>query len=703
MKRMLTLLLATTMIGLAWCAIVTAQVEIPGYVVSDLHLISQESKTDWTPEWTAPIEAATILAWFAERGYPALIRDFNSDGVIDELDTIELADLLGRVFMQTDSPRGTTDVRLVLGLARYIAERYPNQFVLKIFDAGFRGELQSEEGLTFVPDLVEGIELVLEDDATIPDYEYELQTGEGVILGLESEPRDNTYLAGRSFLYEETAQGYTPVDLAWSEEDYWLSGNQGQVLETIAKMDGYLYVDYEGRWTPVECMLSLSPTEEFDGTSEPGECPEDAIAYDVMITELGDYGSVQVEECVTREGSVDTYTWTVTNIDFLYNGCGLCLFAIPKPISLGALTHTEPGGWLYSQYPMAWAWRLPLGSCGLLPGDSAVFEVSVPGPTVDVPILGVVSTCAIVLPDGSVRPGELLVVQTTGPGVSEEGCPDLALRILDESCVCDPIDAACQLSVWVDVVNIGTEAVTDPFDLILTSPDHPGGDAETYTPPPNFEPGDIWSAMLTMYFPMGGELCPTDYVVVVDPGVAPGSIVECDEDNNIYFGSIDCYCGQQERYGACCYPDGSCMNTTAIECSDAGGEFHAGVDCSMVQCEPPEEDCPDLIVEITEAYCTNVGATAPLYEITVEVLVTNIGPSTVTQTIYLRAVNDCGSDTQTILTDLDQWDTATETFTIQCGPNFAGCRPVTVTVDHLFQIDECEEGNNTDTETVCCR
>jgi|GEM_PF-853229 len=703
MKRMLTLLLATLMLALMLGAVVSGQVEVPGYVVSDLHLISQESKDDWTPEWTAPIEAATILAWFAEHGFPAFVRDFNSDGVIDELDTIELADLLGRVFMQTESQRGTTDVRLVIGLARYVAERYPNQFVLKIFDSGFRGELQAEEGLTFDPNLIDGIELSLEEDATIADYEYELETGEGVIVGLEVGPRDNTYLAGRSFLYEETAQGYTPVDLAWSEEDYWLSGNQGQVLETIARMDGYMLVDYQGSWTAVECMLALSPIQEFDGTSTPEDCPDDALAYDLMITELGDSGSVQIEECVTREGGVDTYTWTVTNIDFLYNGCGLCLFAIPKPISLAALLHAEPAGWLYSEYAMAWVWRLPLGSCGLLPGDSAVFEVSVPGPTVDQIILGAISTCATVSASGVVTPGEIISVRTTGPGLSDDGCPDLALRILDESCVCDPIDGVCQLRVWVDVANIGSEAVTDPFDVILTSPDHPGGDVETYTLPPALDPGDIWSTILTLNFPMGGELCPTDYVVLVDPGVAPGSIAECDEDNNIYFGSIDCYCGEQEEREACCLPDGSCINTTAPDCAAQGGDFHPGVDCSVVQCEQPEEECPDLIIEITSAYCRNVGATAPYYEIVVETLITNIGTSTVTWAIHSEVNSAWGSDSEVTLTNLGPGDTTTESYVIDVGTTQGGCVDVTATVDYVLQIAECNENNNTDTQQVCCR
>jgi hypothetical protein len=80
-----------------------------GYMRSDLQLISQESKETWSAEWTGPIQAATMMAWFHEHGYSRLMRDFNGDGVIDELDTIELADIFGRGSMQTNRPRGTND------------------------------------------------------------------------------------------------------------------------------------------------------------------------------------------------------------------------------------------------------------------------------------------------------------------------------------------------------------------------------------------------------------------------------------------------------------------------------------------------------------------------------------------------------------------------------------------------------------------
>ncbi|MCK5585838.1 hypothetical protein KAJ02_07170, partial [Candidatus Bipolaricaulota bacterium] len=358
---------------------------------------------------------------------------------------------------------------------------------------------------------------------------------------------------------------YTPLDLAWAEEDHWLSGHQGKVLETVGKMDGFFYLDFHTGWTQVEFMLALSPAVDPKGTSDPQGCPDDAIAYDIMVTELGMYGSIEVEECVTRVGDIDTYTYAVTNIDFLYNGCGLCLFAVPKPLGLATLSHSEAAPWLYSLYPFAWVWRMPIGSCGILPGESAIFSVSVPGPTTDTNVVGVVSACGTVSPDGVYHPPEIAPIRTTGPGEPDEGCPDLTVHYVDQYCHCDPIEGNCALTVWVDVENIGTAAVTDPFDIVLRSLDYlPANIGQTYTPPPVLAPGDIWCVQLMISIPMGGELCPTSYEIYVDPEFVPdGFIKECNETNNSFIGSIDCYC---EERGACCLPDGSCAELTADEC-----------------------------------------------------------------------------------------------------------------------------------------
>lgn len=45
--------------------------------------------------------------------------------------------------------------------------------------------------------------------------------------------------------------------------------------------------------------------------------------------------------------------------------------------------------------------------------------------------------------------------------------------------------------------------------------------------------------------------------------------------------------GWGQQLGACCLPDGSCVETTGEKCKDAGGEFHPGRRCEDVQCNQP--------------------------------------------------------------------------------------------------------------------
>ena len=153
---------------------------LQGYVRDDLELISQQSLPTWSARWTGPIEAATILAWLAENGYGQFVRDSNGDGVVDELDTIQLADDMGRLLMGTETQRGTTDARLVLGLAQYVAGLYPDEFVLKIYDVGFPSELLAEGLGAYSPTMVPGILLeVKPEEPNIAAYEVEMERRRG--------------------------------------------------------------------------------------------------------------------------------------------------------------------------------------------------------------------------------------------------------------------------------------------------------------------------------------------------------------------------------------------------------------------------------------------------------------------------------------------------------------------------------------------
>jgi len=552
MKRSALLVIAVSIITALISVASIGQIEgLPGYIASDIQLISQESKADWSARWTGPIEAATILAWFHGYGYPRFLTDLNGDGVIDELDTIELADDLGHGPMKTNT-FGTNDVRLVVALAHYVAAHYPDQFTIKIYDASFPAEFNAAGFGQLAPDVIDGIVLEVKEDPSIAAYEYELESAEGVIVGLEeNEGENNTYLTGRSFLYERTPDGYTPVDLAWAEEDRWTPGYQGQVLETAAMMDDEgMYIDYGGAWTPVEFMLALSPIEQRRGGPHTVEgCPPDAIAYDVTVSKLFDsttdkqIGSVRVEECVTREGDIDTYTYTLTNIDYTNaGGCGLCFFLIHVPPTLPTVSHSEPLPWLFSGFPGLWAWRTPLGDCGVLPGESVTFSASVPGPTVDAYVPGGVGPC-VPLPDGEgLVLVPILAIRTTGPSEEGEdggpdegpdegpGCPDLTVIRIESVC---SLDRERTVTVAATIKNIGDQPTTTATWAHLSSSTHPGSDWASVPP---LDPGEEIVVHLSFSFSFNYPPC-VDLTVDVDPF---DNIDECNESNNEMDGSICC-------------------------------------------------------------------------------------------------------------------------------------------------------------------
>lgn len=701
----LAILLAT----IGWSIAAQTEVEeIQGYIRSDLHLISQESKPTWSPRWTGPIEAATILAWFHENSIWEFLMDFNGDGEIDELDTIELADIFGTGLMEAESPIGTNDARLVIGLARYVADLYPGEFVLKIYDAGFPAEFAAEGTAQFAPDAIPGIELRLMGEPTLEGYEHELETAEGVIVGLMETEDRNTYLAGRSYLYEETPEGYTPVDLAWAEEDRFEPGVQGRVLETVATTDERLLFDYRMGWTPVEFMLALSPIETPDFNSMHYTCPSDAIAYHETINHTR-YGSIRVEECVVREGDYDIYVWEVTNIDFLWNGCGVCQFSVNNN-GFSAIAESGPMLWTFMETPFTWSWRAPWGSCGFMPGQTAVFMVLVPGPTVDAWVSGSVRGCVWGLtledPIGGVR--------TTGPSrFDPEDCPDIELLVKDHSCVMLD-DGSVQITVWPSVIeNIGTQPITTGFTVVAFAPGTSGvtgfNIVGSMLP---FNPGAANAIALPplVFIIPAAEVpdppCPIEVRVVADSSHA---ITECDEDNNTVIFEECCRDVPDDDRGACCFPrDGTCLNLTAAECAEAvGGVFQGpATDCSSVVCPPDDGGkCPDLTVAISLVTCScdeiAVGQMAE-YHGRAKVTVKNIGAASspgITDGLYFLP----GGLTADV-PGLSSGEEATFWF------SFSGtgrtCEDLVISlsavVDPDGDVDECEEGNNIDTHDEDC-
>jgi hypothetical protein len=515
-----------------------------GYVRDDLELISQQSLPTWSARWTGPIEAATILAWMAENGYGQFVRDLNGDGTIDEQDTILLADDLGRLLMFTETQRGTTDARLVLGLAQYVAGLYPDEFVIKIYDLGFPSELLAEGLGAYSPTMVPGILLeVKSQEPNIAAYEAEMDGAEGVILGLNAiAGENNTYLAGRSYLFESTTEGTTPIDLASPEEDRWTEGFQGQVLETVGRMTDRFELDYHGQWTPVEFMLALSPQHEVPSAGKPEPCPRDALAYDVTETTTT-YGRISITECVTRQvivggPTLDKYTYSVTNIDFTYGACGICYFYIPNPIGYATILMTGPGFWMQHAGWGGWYWKAPSGSCGIQPGETSVFSFTVIGPTSDTYVTGAVSGCAAgFAPTIAALQLPIISVRTTGPGkwVPDDhpnDCPDLTIRIKSADCTMSPTGGNYEIRVTATITNIGGATAGSAFARFESTS---GNDTDIIA---SLDPGESADADFVLSFSVNHVPdCPLDFTVKVDPY---NSIIECNEDNNTVTGSVAC-------------------------------------------------------------------------------------------------------------------------------------------------------------------
>ncbi|UCF09583.1 MAG: hypothetical protein JSW65_05845 [Candidatus Bipolaricaulota bacterium] len=619
-----------------------AQFDPPvGFAVDDLQLISLESRADWGAHWTGPVEAATILAWMREHGFPELLRDLNGDGVVDELDTIELADRFGKGPMQVDALGGTTDPLLVQALASHVARAYPDEFELKIYDPGFPAEYERQFARPFASDVIPGILLTVEAIPSFGAYAYELETGEGVIVGLELEEDRNYYLAGRSYLFEPLGDEIYGIDFAWGEEDVFEPGTQGQVLETRAWQTDGLYIWYEGDWQLAEVMLALSPVVEHGRTPPPGPCPLDALAYHVTENNT-EYGRVRIEECVYHHEGIDIYLYIVTNISFEYNGCGLCWFGVPNIDGLPTIFQLNSEGWLTNPFLWViggWDWGAPLGDCGIEIGEKGYFWFGVPAPTIDTFLTGGVGSClSWSISTFRPRPPEIFFVRTTGPRRGDEQeCPDLEINIKDWAC--SPDHNGYRITVWAEVINVGAVdvgAFTCRAETIYGVADVPIG---------GLLAGANAGLIFDLFIPDPGYPPCVDVTVTADIfDDVPG---ECDDANNVQVQEV------------CCT-------------GDTG------------------DGCPDPYVNaISACYYTRGGSTGAAGNWYMEIFVSVRNGGAVTATnVEVEVTGDGESDSETIAS-LAPGGTWYKTFTLDLGsgtPSFPLL--ATVVIDPDNDIDE---------------
>jgi hypothetical protein len=198
--------------------------------------------------------------------------------------------------------------------------------------------------------------------------------------------------------------------------------------------------------------------------------------------------------------------------------------------------------------------------------------------------------------------------------------------------------------------------------------------------------------------------CPEAFTVTVD---FDGDVTECDEENNVAHGEVCCKGEPGDRIGACCFQDGSCLDTTGPDCESMGGVFQGpGTSCATNPC-PVDGDCPDLIVDIVELNCEAGGVTGqPMgWLITGTARATNVGGAPASSSGILVRITSPWGMIQDFVGPLSSGgDFEDVSFSWSLGrADYPACgADIDAYVDVTGAVAECDEDNNdTDADVDC--
>ena len=257
---------AVLVIVLAFFASVWAQ---PILELEDLHLVAVEEVPQAGYHALGSVSGAILMAWHAEHGYPRLLPDLNGDGRIDREDTIDLA--IQFIEPMRAHEDWVLDVLLVEVLAGYVAERYPDEFQMWVYDASFPEEMIDHLGYPFDPFLVPGIEIVLLDDPTHDDYVRHLEERRPGVVGVGKETdQANYHTVSRSAVLVEEPDGW-PVDLV--STGYGTFG-QSSIWDTFLLVGPERW-QFVLDWLLFESFVVLVPVDNHEGNGHPGDDPGD--------------------------------------------------------------------------------------------------------------------------------------------------------------------------------------------------------------------------------------------------------------------------------------------------------------------------------------------------------------------------------------------------------------------------------------------
>jgi len=248
------------------------------FVLEELHLIHWEELPEGKPSYTGPVSAAVLMAWYADHGYPELLPDLNSDGHVDENDTRLLAHDFGELMGTRLIDDKLADPFIVYPLARYVAERYPDEFRMLIYDESFPEEVERDLGQPFVPTEVSGIFLDVFEDPFYELYVHYLNEQRPGIVGIgHGVPEWNDFAVSRSYVPAEEPDGW-PVDLVSTGYEQFA---RNPIWETLMRLEPERWGFLMPEWVPFEILIVLLPEdEEYGAPGQPGDGPGDGPGDD---------------------------------------------------------------------------------------------------------------------------------------------------------------------------------------------------------------------------------------------------------------------------------------------------------------------------------------------------------------------------------------------------------------------------------------
>jgi hypothetical protein len=246
-------------------------------------LLGQKTYDSWGDNWSAPTVSAINLGYLTKNGYPLFVPDRDGDGAVDRSDLAAVSDILGgSEYMDVNVETGTPAPKLLVGLAKYVNENYPDRFELKVFKDGFKQEYLSFMGES-LPEKLFNVPVRLMPGPTFDSYAHELETGEMVWLGLPQQGSPNNhYLAGRSFDSRGEESEMFLIDYVDPREDRFRKG-WAKIGQSPMTSSGE--VEYGGKFVKSDIMLSLSPLD-LESLSGEEACLPDLTCRVSCDTEL---------------------------------------------------------------------------------------------------------------------------------------------------------------------------------------------------------------------------------------------------------------------------------------------------------------------------------------------------------------------------------------------------------------------------------